>query len=233
MKNIVLGVTGSIAAYKAADIANSLTKEGNSVYVVMTKAAREFITPLTFQTLTKNRVYTDIFSEDEPSRVCHIALAEQADLVLVAPASADIIAKASAGIADDLLSAVLLAAGNKPVVLRYSLPGHLLLRSHYVPAEIQKQVCQILQFLFLQLKYNALAHLLPEVSVNQIFSLPLFLPPIQSFLSPAASAHDRLCRNISPSQGTAMAVAENRCYIFVTVHTTGRVSNCIKAMYGP
>ena len=116
MKNIVLGVTGSIAAYKAADIANSLTKEGNSVRVVMTKAAMEFITPLTFQTLTKNRVYTDIFSEDEPSRVCHIALAEQADLVLVAPASADIIAKAAAGIADDLLSAVLLAAGNKPII---------------------------------------------------------------------------------------------------------------------
>ncbi len=116
MKNIILGVTGSIAAYKAADIANILTKEGNSVNVIMTKAATEFITPLTFRTLTKNKVYTQMFEDDNPSEVAHIALAERADLALIAPASADIMAKAAAGIADDMLTAVLLALRDKPVV---------------------------------------------------------------------------------------------------------------------
>lgn len=114
-KNIILGITGSIAAYKAADIANTLTKEGHSVHVIMTKAAMEFITPLTLQTLTKNKVHTDQFAPYIPSEVEHISLAQKADLFLVAPASADFIAKAAAGIADDMLTTVLLAARNIPI----------------------------------------------------------------------------------------------------------------------
>ena len=117
MKNIILGVTGSIAAYKAVDIANKLTKAGNSVHVVMTKAAEQFITPLTFMTLTKNKVYTDMFALDDPSRVAHIALAHGADLFLAAPASADFIAKAAAGIGDDMLTTVLLAVQDIPVLI--------------------------------------------------------------------------------------------------------------------
>ncbi|MBC5713962.1 phosphopantothenoylcysteine decarboxylase [Roseburia sp. BX1005] len=114
-KNIILGITGSIAAYKAADIANTLTKEGHSVHVIMTKAAMEFITPLTLQTLTKNKVHTDQFAPYIPSEVEHISLAQKADLFLAAPASADFIAKAAAGIADDMLTTVLLAARNIPI----------------------------------------------------------------------------------------------------------------------
>ena len=117
MKNIILGVTGSIAAYKAADIANKLTKAGNSVHVVMTKAAEQFITPLTFMTLTKNKVYTNMFALDDPSRVAHISLAHGADLFLAAPASADFIAKAAAGIGDDMLTTVLLAVQDIPVLI--------------------------------------------------------------------------------------------------------------------
>ena len=117
MKNIILGVTGSIAAYKAADIANKLTKAGCSVHVVMTKAAEQFITPLTFMTLTKNKVYTNMFALDDPSRVAHISLAHGADLFLAAPASADFIAKAAAGIGDDMLTTVLLAVQDIPVLI--------------------------------------------------------------------------------------------------------------------
>lgn len=117
MKNIILGVTGSIAAYKAADLANTLTKEGNSVHVIMTKAGMEFITPLTFQTLTKNKVHTDMFGDYIPSEVEHISLAQKADLFVAAPASADFIAKAAAGIADDMLTTVLLAFRDKPVLI--------------------------------------------------------------------------------------------------------------------
>lgn len=116
-KNIVLGITGSIAAYKAADIANRLTKEGHSVHVIMTKSGMEFITPLTLQTLTKNKVYTDMFEPYIPSEVEHISLAQQADLFLVAPASANFIAKAAAGIADDMLTTVFLAYRDKPVLI--------------------------------------------------------------------------------------------------------------------
>ncbi len=116
MKNIVLGITGSIAAYKAADIASRLTKAGCDVHVVMTKAACEFITPLTLATLTKNKVATGMFDEASPV-VQHITLAKNADLFLVAPASADYIAKAAAGVADDMLTAVTLALHDVPKLI--------------------------------------------------------------------------------------------------------------------
>lgn len=117
MKNVILGVTGSIAAYKAADIANSLTKAGCSVNVIMTRSATEFITPLTFQTLTKNNVYTDMFAPYKVSEVEHISLAQKCDLFLCAPASANFIAKAACGIADDMLTTVFLALREKPVLI--------------------------------------------------------------------------------------------------------------------
>ncbi len=114
MKNILLGVTGSIAAYKAADLANILTKDGHRVDVILTKGGAEFITPLTLQTLSKNRVYTDVFQTDFPREVEHISLAKRADLLLVAPASADVIGKMANGIADDMLSTVVLALRDIP-----------------------------------------------------------------------------------------------------------------------
>ncbi|RJQ15100.1 MAG: bifunctional 4'-phosphopantothenoylcysteine decarboxylase/phosphopantothenoylcysteine synthetase, partial [Nitrospiraceae bacterium] len=99
-KNILLGVTGSIAAYKAVDIVRRLIEEGASVRVVMTKAACKFITPLTFEAVSGHPVLTDLF-EDPFS---HINLSQEADLFIIAPATANIINKLSCGIADDLLS---------------------------------------------------------------------------------------------------------------------------------
>ncbi|MDR0851604.1 MAG: phosphopantothenoylcysteine decarboxylase [Clostridiales Family XIII bacterium] len=117
MKNILLGVTGSIAVYKAADLANKLTKTGDSVDVVMTKNAQEFVAPLTFETLTKNRVYTDSFEKTGDFDVEHIGLAKKADIVLIAPATANIIGKIASGIADDLLTTIVMAVQNKPIVI--------------------------------------------------------------------------------------------------------------------
>ncbi len=117
MKNIILGITGSIAAYKAADIANELTKAGCSVHVIMTKAAQQFISPLTFQTLTRNNVYTDMFEPYNVTEVEHISLSEKADLFLVAPADANFLAKAATGIADDMLTTSFLAYRDKPVLI--------------------------------------------------------------------------------------------------------------------
>jgi phosphopantothenoylcysteine decarboxylase/phosphopantothenoylcysteine decarboxylase/phosphopantothenate--cysteine ligase len=116
-KNIILGVTGSIAAYKAAETASLLTKAGISVHVIMTAAAQKFITPLTFQTLTKNRVYTDMFDEIPHMEVEHISLAKKADAALIAPATANIIGKIASGIADDMLSTVITAFQNKPLII--------------------------------------------------------------------------------------------------------------------
>lgn len=118
-KTIVLGVTGGIAAYKAAELCRALIKEGASVRVVMTRAAQQFITPLTLQTLSGHPVGIDLFDlgrEAPDSGIGHIQLADEADLVVVAPATADSIARFAAGMADDLLAAVLLAT-RAPVLL--------------------------------------------------------------------------------------------------------------------
>ena len=108
-KRILLGVTGSIAAYKSAEIIRRLQDEGCCVVVAMTKEAKEFITPLTFQTLSQNKVYSDMFEQDFVWEIEHISLAGSSDLVLIAPATANIIAKITYGICDDLLSSVVLA----------------------------------------------------------------------------------------------------------------------------
>lgn len=109
-KCVILGITGGIAAYKMANVASALKKMGVQVHVIMTKNATEFITPLTFETLTGNRCVVDTFDRNFKYDVEHISLAKQADLILVAPATANIIAKMAHGIADDMLSTVVLAA---------------------------------------------------------------------------------------------------------------------------
>ncbi|MDP8215120.1 MAG: flavoprotein [Candidatus Euphemobacter frigidus] len=113
---VVLGVTGSIAAYKAADLASRLKQMGAEVYTVMTPAAREFIAPLTFETLTGNRVYSDMFGEDQHLSPVHISLAQLSDLTVVAPATADFIGKVAGGLAVDLLSSVVMAT-RSPILL--------------------------------------------------------------------------------------------------------------------
>lgn len=108
-KTVVLGITGGISAYRACDIVRLMIQDGATVHVVMTKAALEFITPLTLQTLSQNMVVTDLFDLITESRIGHISLAQGADLLLVSPATANIIGKFANGIADDMLSTLYLA----------------------------------------------------------------------------------------------------------------------------
>ena len=108
-KKIVLGVTGSIAAHKAADLTSQLTKKGADVRVVMTSDAQRFITALAFKTLSRNPVVTDLYDEEEGWKPMHIQLADEADLLLIAPATANTIAKLAVGIADDALTCIALA----------------------------------------------------------------------------------------------------------------------------
>jgi phosphopantothenoylcysteine decarboxylase/phosphopantothenate--cysteine ligase len=115
-KKIVLGITGGIAAYKAAELTRALIKEGAQVKVIMTKSATEFITPLTMQTLSQNPVYIDMYDATRKYDIAHIALADFADAFVIAPATANIIGKISSGVADDLLSTTIMAA-DKPVLI--------------------------------------------------------------------------------------------------------------------
>jgi phosphopantothenoylcysteine decarboxylase/phosphopantothenate--cysteine ligase len=116
-KFITMGVTGSIAAYKAVELVRLLKKKGADVQVIMTKSACEFIKPLTFQVVSRNPVITDMFEKPYYWEVEHVALADKADLFLVAPATANIIAKIAAGIADDMLSSTILATRAKVLIV--------------------------------------------------------------------------------------------------------------------
>lgn len=123
-KRIIVGITGGIAAYKAADLVSQLVKAGAEVRVIMTPSAQKFITPLTMQTLSRNPVGLDLFAEPKAWEVQHIAWADWAQLVIVAPATANTIGKMVAGIADNLLTAVLLAT-RAPILLAPAMNVHM------------------------------------------------------------------------------------------------------------
>ena len=125
-KNIVLGVTGSIAAHKAADLASQLAKQQFNVRVVMTADAQRFITPLPFKTLSRNQVVTDLYDEEEGWKPTHIRFADEADLLLIAPATANVIAKMANGIADDALTCIALALNpNAKILIAPAMNGKM------------------------------------------------------------------------------------------------------------
>lgn len=121
---LLLGVTGGIAAYKAADLVEAFKARGYRVIVMMTKEAQAFITPLTLQVLSEGPVYTDLFHDTTPRGIVHIELADRASVVLIAPATANIVGKLAQGIADDLLTCAVLAT-RAPVVLAPAMNMHM------------------------------------------------------------------------------------------------------------
>lgn len=135
-KTIVLGVTGSIAAYKIAGLASTLVKEGCEVHVVMTRNATNFINPITFETLTSNKCLVDTFDRNFEFHVAHVSLAKKADAILVAPATANIIGKMACGIADDMLSTVILAA-QCPIIVSPAMNTNMF-RNSIVQENLQK-----------------------------------------------------------------------------------------------
>ena len=120
MAQILLGVSAGIAAYKAADLASSLTQSGHRVVVLMTPSAREFVTPLTFRAVTRQRVYTNTFEDVPDSNTEHVSLAQGADVFVIAPATADLLARAAAGMGNDIVTTTLLAFDG-PVVIAPSM----------------------------------------------------------------------------------------------------------------
>lgn len=139
-KKILLCVTGGIAVYKAAALTSKLKQAGAEIKVIMSKSAQEFVTPLTFQALSRNNVYTDTFAEKDPTVIAHIDLADWADLVLVAPATANIIGKLANGIADDMISTTLLAT-TAPVWIAPAMNVHM-----YDHPAVQKNITTLSDF---------------------------------------------------------------------------------------
>jgi phosphopantothenoylcysteine decarboxylase/phosphopantothenate--cysteine ligase len=125
-RNIVLGVTGSIAAYKAADLTSRLAKRDLDVHVVMTADAQKFISPLAFKTLSRNPVETGLYDEEEGWKPMHIKLADEANLLLIAPATANCLAKLAHGLADDALTCIALALNpGTPVLIAPAMNGKM------------------------------------------------------------------------------------------------------------
>ena len=127
-KNILIGVTGGIAAYKVVEVASRLKKSGANVRVMMTLAATEFVSPRTFEEITGNAVFVEMFGDAAHFHVAHVALADFADLILIAPATANFLAKAAHGIADDLLTTTILAS-DKPLLIAPSMNTKMFLNS--------------------------------------------------------------------------------------------------------
>ena len=125
MATVLLGVTGSIAAYKACELTRLLVKGGHDVHVIMTQAATHFVVPLTFRTLSRNPVCLDLFDEPEEWVPGHISLAERADALVIAPCSANVLAKLAHGLADDMLTATALATGAPLVIAPAMNTGHV------------------------------------------------------------------------------------------------------------
>ena len=145
--NIILGITGSIAAYKAADLASQLVKQGHDVHAVMTRSATEFITPLTLQTLTRQPVVVSLEDEKQAWKPGHIDLADQADLFLVAPATANVIGNFAAGLAPDPLSSVYLALPRAtPVLIAPAMNGKMWLHpaTQRNVAQLKEDGCQFI-----------------------------------------------------------------------------------------
>ena len=123
-KTVVLGVTGSIAAYKMANVASMLIKKHCDVHVIMTQNATNFITPVTFETLTNHKCLVDTFDRNFQFHVAHVSLAQQADCMLIAPASANVIGKIANGIADDMLTTTIMAC-DAPKIIAPAMNTHM------------------------------------------------------------------------------------------------------------
>ena len=139
-KKVVLGVSGSIAAYKMANVASMLVKLHCDVRVILTEAGAKFITPDTFEALTKNHCLMDSFERSSPAEIHHITLGQTSDLILVAPASADILGKMAHGIADDLLTSTIVAA-TCPVLVAPAMNAHM-----YDNQIVQENITRLQEF---------------------------------------------------------------------------------------
>lgn len=217
-KKIILGVTGGIAAYKSAELTRALIKRGASVHAIMTKNATEFITPLTLQTLTGNPVYTDTFTLTGEWEIGHVSLAESADVVVIAPATANFIGKVAAGIGDDLLTTMILAT-KAPVLICPAMNVNM-----YANAIVQDNISK--------LKANGYAFVDPACGelacrsegVGRLADLEDILEEVESALTEKDLAGERILVTAGPTREPLDPVR------FITNHSSGKMGYAVAIM---
>jgi phosphopantothenoylcysteine decarboxylase/phosphopantothenate--cysteine ligase len=193
-KKIVLGITGGIAAYKAAELTRALIKEGAQVKVIMTKCAAEFITPLTLQTLSQNQVYTDMFVSADKYDMAHIALAEFADAFVIAPATGNIIGKIASGIADDLLSTTIMAAA-KPTLICPAMNDKMLANPI-----VQENINKLKNYKYIIMESGVGELACKTQGAGRLPEIPEIVEEIERLLTPQNLAGQRILITAGPTE---------------------------------
>jgi phosphopantothenoylcysteine synthetase/decarboxylase len=174
--HIILGVTGSIAAYKAVEIVSSLIKQGHRVSVIMTSNARRFVNQTTFRSISKSRVITDLFVDDDDFDPQHISLAEDADLIVVAPATANFIGKVASGIADDALTCTVMAA-RSPVIIAPAMND-----SMYLNPIVQENMKKLTHFGYIFIEPEEGRLCTGKTGIGRLAALETIIPIIKEVL---------------------------------------------------
>ncbi|MFC1767875.1 bifunctional phosphopantothenoylcysteine decarboxylase/phosphopantothenate--cysteine ligase CoaBC [Candidatus Margulisiibacteriota bacterium] len=216
-KTIIVGVTGGIAAYKTADLVSKLKQSGADVWVAITKEAAKLVTPLTFRTLSKNPVITDLFSEELSSiPVPHITITEKADLIVIAPATANIIGKAAQGIADDPLSTMLLAC-KAPKLIAPAMNKNMW-ENTIVQENISKLKTLGYQFIGPEVGWLACG----DEGVGRMIEIPLILKKINELVQSSQNLKD--VRVLVTAGGTREAIDPVR---FITNRSSGKMGYAV------
>ncbi|HLC43021.1 MAG TPA: bifunctional phosphopantothenoylcysteine decarboxylase/phosphopantothenate--cysteine ligase CoaBC [Methylomirabilota bacterium] len=193
-RELILGVTGSIAAYKAVYLLRELVKLGAGVTVVLTEHARHFVGPLTFRTLSRRQVLTDLFDPETDAPVEHVSLAERADLFVIAPATANLLAKAAHGVADDLLTTMLLAARG-PVLVVPAMDGEMW---NHPAVQANVATLRSRKVVILEPEWGELAS--GQVGKGRFPELPVILDAIHRCLAPRDLEGERVLITAGPTR---------------------------------
>ena len=193
-KKIVLGITGGIAAYKAAELTRALIKEGAQVRVIMTKNATEFISPLTLQTLSNNIVYTEMYLPPEQYDMAHIALAEFADAFVIAPATGNIIGKIASGIADDLLSTTIMAAV-KPTLICPAMNDKMLANPI-----VQENINKLKNYKYIIMESGVGELACKTKGAGRLPEIPEIVEEIERLLTPQNLAGEKILITAGPTE---------------------------------
>lgn len=217
-KNVLLGMTGGIAAYKTGELIRECIRRGADVKVIMTEHAREFMTPMTVQTLSRNPVFTDMFSLIKDYDIAHISLAEFADIAVIAPATANVIGKIASGIADDLLTTVLMAT-KAPVLICPAMNMNM-----YANPIVQENISKlaILGYHFVEPGYGELA--CQVTGPGRLPDVPEIMEAIETALTEKDLAGERILITAGPTREPFDPVR------FISNHSSGKMGYALATM---